>query len=216
MPKLLRILLPLASFAASPVQAQIYFQPPDFSGAPMLAPETGYGVVLPNATVAENRAALVWSLRSALNVGALQCNFEPALMTTNNYNTMLTNHKEELGSAYAALNAYFKRVNRTVAAATKAFDGYNLKVYSSFSAVSGQLAFCTVVGRVSSQAIFASRGDLHSVAEARLRELYNSIKVRSGEQQFRRWQPYTKPSLPIFEDRCWKGKKYIAACGVAA
>ncbi len=215
MSRSLRILLALGALVALPAQAQIYWQPPDLSGAPMLEPEVGYGVILPKATAAENQATLVWSLRSALNVGALQCNFEPTLMTTNNYNAMLTNHRDELAAAYATLNAYFKRTTKTVAAAQKAFDAYNLKIYSSFSAVTGQLAFCTVVGRVSSQAIFAPRGQLITVAQKRLRELYNTIKIRSGEQQFRRWQVNGRPRMPVLEDRCWKGKTYTQSCGVA-
>jgi hypothetical protein len=51
------------------------------------------GPALPDATAPELRAALVWNLRAALNVAALQCQFEPTLMTLGNYNAFLKDHE---------------------------------------------------------------------------------------------------------------------------
>ena len=43
----------------------------------------------PARRAAEQRAALVWNMRAALNVAALQCQFEPTLLTVPNYKRML-------------------------------------------------------------------------------------------------------------------------------
>jgi hypothetical protein len=204
----------LALTLATPATAQIYFKPIDLSGPPLLAPESGYGVAMPKATPAEQKAALVWNLRSGLNVAALQCGFEPALRTLENYNAMLTNHRDELQSAFNTLSAYFRRTNKTVKAGQTALDVHGTRTYSSFSAVGGQLNFCNAAGRISNAAIFAPRGQLATVAQERLRELYNSVKTRAGEQQFGRAVVNHTPLYPSLEARCWKKNKYVASCGV--
>ena len=58
-------------------------------------------VVLIRAIPAETRAHAVWTLRAALNVAALQCQYSPFLRSVDNYNQMLKKHGDwmELGSA---------------------------------------------------------------------------------------------------------------------
>ena len=112
----MRILFAIALVAlALPLsaQAQLYYKSPDLSGPPLLTPETGYGVAMPGANAVEQKAALVWNMRSGLNVAALQCGFEPTLRVLENYNAMLTNHRDELQTAFNGLSGYFKRMNKT-------------------------------------------------------------------------------------------------------
>lgn len=207
------VCLALAAIPA-PVSAQIFWQTPELAGPPLFAPEAGFGVALPGATPAETKAALTWSLRSGLNVAALQCAFEPTLRTLENYNALLTNHREELATSFNALSAYFKRTNKTVKAGQNALDAYGTRTYSGFSAVRGQLTFCTAAGRVSTSALFAPRGQLNTVAQERLRELYNGVNSKAGEQLFRpTWTQIRRPALANMDANCWKKNSYITSCG---
>lgn len=212
--RLTRLLMAAGLFfgLAAPVQAQIYWSPPNFSGPPMLSLEPGVGTPLPGATPAEQQAALLWSMRSGLNLAALQCAFEPLLRTEQNYNAMLGNHREELASAYTTIFNYFKRTNKTPAAAQKALDTYGTRSISSFSTVRGQLGFCHVSGQIGRAAIFAPRGSLGTLANERLRELYNAQKYQP-EQQFSIVRP-TRSPLPVFDNACWDRKgRYKPKCG---
>lgn len=201
-------------FAATPAAAQIFWSPPDFSGPPVLTLEPGYGVPLPGATSVEQKAAILWNMRSALNLAALQCGFEPLLRTEKNYNAMLSDHREELAGAYDRLNSYFKRNNKTPAAALKALDSYGTKTISSFSTVRGQLGFCHVAGSVGRATLSAPRGSLGVVATERVRELYNAQAYKQ-EQQFRMVRPISPP-LPSMDSACWDKKgKYKSSCGTA-
>ena len=92
----LRILagaLILSALACStPASAQFYFKSKDVRGAPVKGDEPGIAQPLPGATDAEIRANLLWTMRSGLNVAALQCQFEPTLLTVSNYNYLLKDH----------------------------------------------------------------------------------------------------------------------------
>jgi hypothetical protein len=211
--RILMFLVSIAALAASPARAQIFWQAPLLSGPPLLTAEPGYGTVLPGATTAEQKAALLWNLRSGLNVAALQCGFEPSLRVLENYNGILTNHREELQASFDVLSAYFKRTSKTVKLGQTALDRFGTRNYSSFSSVSGQLAFCTVAARISTAALFAPRGKMVMVAQDRLRELYNAVKTRMGEQQFRQVRFVRPFLLPRLDESCWKKNKYISSCG---
>lgn len=193
---LFTLLLPGAASAA------FFWKAPDLKSEPVTGAEPGILVdTLPGATPAEYRAALVWNLRSGLNVAALQCQFEPILLTRNQYNAMLENHHEELADAYQTLSDYFKRTDKKTAQVK--LDRYGTRTYSSFSTVLAQYTFCETASSIGRQAIFAPRGQLHTVAEQRMRELRKSL-ILAGEQQFRFWVAPYKPSMPPFDDRCWK------------
>ncbi len=201
----------MVALSATPVAAQIYWKAPDFSGPPLLGLEPGLGTPMPGATPAEEQAAMIWNLRSGLNLAALQCAFEPLLRTEQNYNAMLTNHKDELASAYASVAGYFKRTTKTPAAAQKALDTHGTRAISSFSTVRGQLGFCHAAGRVGYSAMSAPRGTLLTVASERLRELYNAQKYQP-EQQFRSYK--VSAALPRMANECWDKKgKYKPSCG---
>ncbi len=197
----------------APASAQLFFKPPDFSGPPIFGPEPGLGVPLPGATPDEQTAAVVWDMRSALNLAGLQCGFEPTLRTAENYNAMLFNHRDELAASYAKLTSYFTRTNKTVKAAQAALDKYGTRSISGFSSVGGQLGFCHVASRVSLAAFTAPPGTLASVAQTRLRELYNAQRPR-GDLQFSSFIRRGTFPQPRFDKDCWDKKdNYRRECG---
>jgi hypothetical protein len=202
------------ALVAQPAAAQLFWQPPVFTGTPILPNETGIGVALPGATPEEERAGLAWQLRAGLNVMALQCQFDRTLLTENTYNTVLTNHKAELETSFAKIAAYFKRVSKTPKAGQDALDRYGTKTYLGMSTVRGQLGFCQTGANIAHAAIFAPRGSFTTLAIERLRELRNSL-IPAGEQQFRYPVPRVSVGLPILEDRCWdKRGNYRRTCGL--
>jgi hypothetical protein len=192
------LLLPGAASAA------FFWKAPDLRGEPVTGAEPGVITgPLEGATPAELRAALLWNLRSGLNVAALQCQFDPTLLTRNQYNALLENHRPELADAYRVLSNYFTRTDKK-GGQTK-LDQYGTRTYSGFSTVLAQLTFCETASSIGRQAIFAPRGQLHRVAELRMRELRNSLKL-GGEQQFLFWIPPYTPLLPPFANECWDKK----------
>lgn len=202
----LRFLVP-ALLAAIPATAPaaLFWKAPDLSGQPVTGAEPGVITgPLAGATPAELRAALLWNLRSGLNVAALQCQFEPTLLTRNQYNAMLANHRQELAQAYQTLTGYFTRTDKRTGQ-TK-LDQYGTRTYSGFSTVLGQLTFCEAASSIGREAIFAPKGQLHRVAERRMQELRKSLAL-SGEQQFNFWVPPYTPVLPPFENQCWDRKR---------
>ncbi len=211
----LRSLALAAAAVALPAQAQVFWQPPDFSGPVLSTYEDGMGIPLPDATLVEQKAAIVWNMRSGLNVAALQCNFDPTLRTLENYNAILSNHSAELNAAFKTLGDYFNRTHKTKQAGQKALDTFGTKTYSGFSTVGAQLGFCTAAARVSRIALFTPKGRFVTMSEEHLRELRNSLKAQ-GEQQFRFGSPSSKGVLlPNFDKKCWSGSKYKPKCGMS-
>lgn len=199
-----------ALFGAAPASAQFYFKGPDISGPRVTGEEPGIlAQPLPGATPGELRAAMVWNLRAALNVAALQCQFAPTLLTLPNYNTILKDHAAELNSSYATLTKYFARTHKTAKEGQMALDQYGTRVYSSFSAVHAQLTFCAAADDVSQQVVFTPRGQVGEVAAQRLRELRNSL-IRWGEQQFpSMYYVHVPSSPPMFgNEKCWRKDVY--------
>lgn len=200
--------------SAAPASAQFYFRSVDFTGAPETGQEPAWA--LPGATKAENEAALVWNLRAALNVAALQCDLAQSLLTVPNYNAMLLDHRAELKSAFDTLDRYYTRVKKGKKPGQTAFDQYNTKIYSSFSSVGGQYTFCVTAHSIGRDALFTPRGELLSVAQRRIRELRNSLAA-SGEQLFPGFQLRTSRFgwLPNTDKRCWKKDVWNDKCGAA-
>lgn len=198
---------------ANPAGAQIFWQPAELPTPPITGAEPTSGINLPGATPAELRAGLLWHLRASLNVAALQCDFEPTLLTTSNYNAMLAHHDKELGSAFKTLAEYFTRVHGGKPG-QKQFDQYGTRTYSTYSTVQAQTAFCQVAGQVGREAIFAPRGSLYIVAQNRLGELRNSLVAQND-------RVYGNPaygfvaSVPPLEKKCWKNGQMTAKCAVA-
>ena len=191
----------------SPASAQFFLKSYDFRGTPVTGSEPEIGLAMPGATPEEVKAGLVWNLRAALNVAALQCDFEPMLLTADNYNAMLKDHKAELASSLDTLTKYFIRTNKLKGAGQSALDRFGTRTYSAFATVSAQFGFCQVASRVGREAIFAPRGQLGNVAIAYMRELRNSL-IPYGEQQFPRAFPHVQVALPNFDPKCWKKNAY--------
>lgn len=193
--------------AASPASAQFFIKSPDYSGAPVRGDEAGMFVPLPDATADELRASMVWSLRAALNVSALGCDFEPSLLTIPTYNAVLIDHKAELAKSFDTLNKYFARKNKVKKAATTAFDKYQTRIYSSFTTVYAQYNFCQTAAHVGRDAIFTPRGELGTLAANRLRELRNSL-VAGGEQAFGARTSLRMVPMLRMDEPCWKKNKF--------
>jgi hypothetical protein len=210
----LRLTVPLAATAvlmgiSTPAQAQFFWKPADLAGPAVEGNESDLGYILPGATPAEYRAALLWNLRAGLNVAALQCQFEPTLLTLSNYNAMLAQHEAELAAAFKTLDAYFKRVQGK--GGQKALDQYGTRTYLGFSTVRAQLNFCQTAGSIGRDAIFQPRGTLIEVARKRMRELRNSLAPH-GEQAFGNPTYNYKAVLPSFDEKCWKKTKLKPNC----
>ena len=204
----------VASLAASPASAQFFMKSHDFSGEPVRGDEPGIGLDLPDATEAELTAGLVWNLRAALNIAALQCQFEPTLLTVPQYNAMMIDHAAELKSTYTTLTKYFARKNKAPRAAQNALDQFGTRIYGGFSTSAAQFNFCQVASNIGRDAIFMPRGSLHLLAKQRMRELRNSL-VPWGEQRFPRGIGFDRTILlPRMDARCWKKNEWnTKACG---
>lgn len=204
----------IAVAGTSPAAAQFFFKSPEMASERITAMDARLGEMLPDATLAEQQAAMVWHLRAALNVAALQCGFEPTLLTLPSYNALLSNHKDELASSFNTLTNYFMRTAKTKKLGQNALDQYGTRVYSGYSTVNAQLTFCQTAGRIGRAALFAPRGGLNELAQARLIELRSSLKL-AGEQQFARRVAPTPSALPSMAKQCWKGDTYQAnKCGM--
>ena len=199
--------------ATTPASAQFFLKSKDLSDRPITAPEPGIGQPLPGATPQEWKAGLVWNLRAALNVAALQCQFEPTLLTVPNYNAMLTDHRDELKRSFDALTTYFNRVTTTKAAGQKALDQFATRTYSSFATVAAQYNFCETAALIGRAVIFAPRGTFGDVALERTRELQNSLSPW-GEQAFPRFHRISI-EMPRMIAECWdkNGEWVTKRCG---
>ncbi|MCE7795507.1 hypothetical protein LWE61_02930 [Sphingobium sufflavum] len=195
---------------AQPAGAQLFWQPADLSTPPVTGAEPTSGINLPGATPAELRAGLLWHLRASLNVAALQCDFEPTLLTVSNYNAMLAHHDAELGNAFKVLGDYFKRTHGA-GPGQKQFDQYGTRTYSSYSTVQAQTSFCQVAGKIGREAIFAPRGSLYIVAQNRLGELRNSL-VAQVERVYGNPGYGFVASVPPLDKKCWKKGVLVAKC----
>lgn len=206
-------------FAAAPASAQFFLKPADLSGPRVTGEEPGMtGPAMPGATSTELSAALVWNLRAALNVAALQCDFEPTLLARENYNAFLKDHDAELDQSMVVLDKYFFRVTKNKKAGQVELDKFLTRVYSGFSTVGGQRSFCQTAASIGHDAVFARRGQIYDLAHNRMRELRASL-APWGEQQFRArnisfLMPAARPLPPFGNDKCWRKGVYNAKkCG---
>jgi hypothetical protein len=131
----------------------------------------------------EQAAHEIWSLRAALNVAALQCQFSPYFATVWNYNQLLKHHSAELEKSRLGVIAHFKRLDG--AKAPKSFDQYNTRVYNSFSTLDAQMAFCTKASEIGKQALMLKKGDLGGFSGTRLSSIRASMS------------PYADPLMQI-------------------
>jgi hypothetical protein len=203
--------------AATPASAQFFLRSHDFRGEAVKGHEDGLGQSLPGATDAELRAAMAWNMRAALNVAALQCQFEPTLLTVTNYNAVLKDHEAELKGSFDTLTKYFLRINKTPKAGQTALDQFGTRTYSGFATVAAQFGFCQTASQIGRDATFVPRGSFGDLAMERIRELRNSL-TPYGEQHFQRYLGRDYASKPRFDPVCWnkKGEWVTKKCGVFA
>ncbi|HWW63926.1 MAG TPA: hypothetical protein VNZ43_04135 [Sphingomonadaceae bacterium] len=189
---------------AASASAYLFWEKPNFSGAPVKGDEPGIGLPLAGATEKEIRASLLWNMRAGLNVAALQCQFSPALMTVANYNDILKHHAVELNDAYQTLSAYFKRTTKG-ARWQVALDQYTTRTYNGFSTMHAQIGFCDTAASIGREAIARPKGSLYLTAQNRMREFRNSlVPTRDGLFTER---PYLAARvLPPFDKKCWDRK----------
>ncbi|MCI4591597.1 hypothetical protein MOK15_16050 [Sphingobium sp. BYY-5] len=200
-----------APFAAQPAAAQFYWSPPDMSAPPLTDEAATTALGLPGATAAEVKAGLAWNMRAALNVAALQCQFEPTLLTVGNYNAMIAHHDAELDAAQATLLGYFQRTVGKGKPGQSASDMYNTRIYSGYSTVQAQKGFCQEAAEVGRQAIFADRGTLNEVGRTGLASIKKSL-VLAGEQFYGTPGYDYAVALPSFAPKCWKKGVLQPAC----
>ena len=199
----LSVLLGLANIDAASASAYLFWQRPDFRGAPVKGDEPGITLPLPGATPKEVAANLIWNMRAGLNVAALQCQFQPLLMTVYNYNDLLKSHGKEINDAYQTLNGYFKRTAGK-GWQTK-FDQYTTRTYNGFSTLHAQLGFCETAASIGRDALTRPKGSLYLTAQNRMREFRNSL-VPAGDGIFAT-RPYLAPRiLPPLDKECWDRK----------
>ena len=208
------LMLAAAPMAAGPAAAQFFWSPPDFSAPPLTDAEAATALGLPSATADEVRAGLVWNLRAALNVAALQCQFEPTLLSISNYNAMIAHHDAELDAAQAVLLGYFQRTVGKGRPGQAASDQYGTRIYSGYSTVQAQRGFCQAAGLVGRQAIFANRGTLNEVARAGLGSIKKSL-ILAGEQYYGDPGHSYSLTLPSFDKKCWRKDKLRPECQIA-
>jgi len=200
--------------AAAPASAQFFLRSHDFSGDAVLGHEDGLGQPLPGATPAELKAAMAWNMRAALNVAALQCQFEPTLLTVPNYNAVLKDHEAELKASFDTLTKYFARTAKSPKAGQAALDQFGTRTYSGFATVAAQFGFCQTASVIGRDATFVPRGSFGTLAMQRIRELRNSL-VPYGEQQFQRYLGRDYASQPRVDPACYdkKGQWVTKKCG---
>ena len=196
----------MASIGGSASAAYLFWMPPSFAGEAVHGDEPGLGQTLPDATKKEQRAALIWNMRAALNVAALQCQFSPALMAVRNYNDLLRQHGGELTDSYTAISGYFKRTGgknwQTL------LDQFTTRTYNGFSTMHAQIGFCETTASVSREAIGRRKGELYLTAEARSREIRNSLIPASDGLFYYRPVVTVGRTLPLSPD-CWDKKNRL-------
>lgn len=187
----------LALAAPAPASAQLYLYEPNFQSGPIEASDPVVGLPIPGATAAEYRAHLLWNLRAGLNVAALQCQFSPYLRTVDNYNALLAHHSRELASAYQALEAYFRRVHGNTG--PRRFDEYSTQTYNNFSTLHAQLGFCQTAAKIAKESLAIPKGQLQTLAAARMRALRNSLVPLYDSYAFQR-QPIRLSPITLVPD----------------
>jgi hypothetical protein len=159
--------------AAAPAQAQLFYTDPVYPSGPIEPGDPLIGEELPGATPAEARAALIWNLRSGLNVGALRCQFWKYLRTVDVYNSVLAHHSAELATAYKTLGGYFTRV-KGQREGTRAFDQWSTRTYNNFQTEQSQ-GFCQTAASIGKDALARRKGEFFNLARDRMRELRGSV-----------------------------------------
>ena len=190
-----------AATAAQPAAGQLFLTDPDFRRGPIESSDPLVGAPIPGATPAEYRAHLLWNLRSGLNVAALQCQFSPYLRVVANYNGLLAHHSAELATAYSVLNGYFRRVHGA-REGPRRFDDYSTATYNNFSTLQAQRGFCQTSANIAKEALTRPKGQLHVIADSRMRELRNSLVPAGDRLPLGTAYAFQSMPMPSLADPC--------------
>jgi hypothetical protein len=125
-------------------------------------------ILLNRATPADLNAHAIWSLRAALNVAALQCQYSAFHRAVDNYNQMLRKHGDELTAAQTQMIAHFSRTQK---AGLAAFDRYNTRSYNSYSTLDAQYNFCWSAGQAGLALRVADVGSMGRLAQTAIPQL---------------------------------------------
>jgi hypothetical protein len=156
--------------AAAPAQAQLFYTDPVYPSGIVEPGDPLVGEALPDATPAEARAALIWNLRSGLNVMALRCQYYKYLRAVDTYNGVLAHHSAELASAYKTLGNYFTRTKNP-----RGLDQWSTRTYNNFSTNQSQ-GFCQTASNLAKAALMRPKGTFFDFARERMRELRGSVQ----------------------------------------
>lgn len=160
--------------AAAPAQAQLFYTDPVYPSGTIEPGDPLIGEALPGATPAEARAALIWNLRSGLNVMALRCQYFKYLRAVDVYNSVLAHHSAELAGAYKVLGTYFTR-SKGAREGNRAFDQWATRTYNNFSTNQSQ-GFCQTASSIGKAALMRPKGTFFDLARERMRELRGSVQ----------------------------------------
>ncbi len=130
-------------------------------------------IELPGTSAAEATANQIWSLRAALNVAALQCQFSPFLRTVPRYNMLIKQHSKELARAQAGVQGYFRRTGGKAGAS--AFDRYNTRLYQSYATLDAQYAFCGAASEAAREVLVQPIGRLGEIAQGEVTDIRGSL-----------------------------------------
>jgi len=188
---------------AAPASAYLFWVIPDFSGPPVRGDEPGVAEPLPSAKPDEVRANLVWTIRAALNIAALQCQFARPLQSAPVYNTILSQHSTELTNTYQTLGNYFKRTGGREW--RRQFDAHTTRMYNGLSTLHGQRGFCETSAKVGRVALGTRQGELYKVAELYAREIRNSL-TPAPDMLFTFHPRQVTVQTPSLDAKCWNRK----------
>jgi hypothetical protein len=152
------------------------------SGSSLAAPAKKR-TAAPPPSAEDKLAESVWKLRAALNVAALQCQFDPNLKTVANYNDINKLHKAEIDDSRSRMESRYRRLYGR--GGLGAFDRYNTKLWNGFSSVNHQVPFCNKASEVGKEAIVTPAGGLTVLANNKLPEI---------EAMFPKPEPAAKPA----------------------
>lgn len=161
-----------AAFAAAPLMAG-QAAPAPASAAPAVSYNSAG---LDGLRDAEARADLIWQMRAALNVAALQCQFSPFLATVPTYNALLRQHSDELAHAFKTMNSYFVRMQGP-RIGPRGFDTYATRTNQGWATFDAQLNFCEVAAMVGRRALAVPKGEFGQFAAAEMPLLKESLKA---------------------------------------
>jgi hypothetical protein len=148
---------------------------------------------------------LVWNLRSAWNVAALNClapEYDPILQ---GYRAFLTRHQRALKAVNDRIERKFASQHRTRRDAIVARDGYTTQVYNFFAQPPARAGFCRAALDMANRALAAPPADPLSFARANFEGLlvpfeefftaYEAYQQASAEWDAK-WGALYGPSQP--------------------